>query len=296
MKVLITGAGGNSNQVLVPMLIEAGHEVVALDLAPLKYDCECVRASVHDDLALLKFARGADLIIHAAGSAAHSHPRSPKAPEAYHDWWEMSAVSTHHLYRSALYAEVPKVIFLSSQEYYSYDLGPGVITEDYPASRPAQNYYDLSKVISEDIAHYYAARHGIASIILRPGNFTGLPEPSPEFLDNRLRREDMAQAEFLCLNYAPENGFEAFNVMAGNPFQPNDLPDLMSRPMDVIERYYPGAKALMERNGIGWKGTSRLRVIRKAQAKLGYMPQFTFERFLEKIGWDRMSNVSVKHD
>ena len=272
MKILVTGAGGNSNQILIPMLINAGHRVIAMDIAAVQYDCDCVRTSVLDELSLLKYAIGVDVIIHAAGTAAHSLPRSPNAPEAYHIWWEMSAHSTHHLYRAALQADVPKVIFLSSQEYYSYAHGPGVIDESYPASRPANNYYDLSKVISEDIAHYYAARHDIQSIMLRPGNFTGIPEPDPEFLANRLRREDVAQAEFLCLNYTPEDGFEAFNVMAGNPFHPDDLPDLMIRPMDVIERYYPGAKALMGAHNIVWVGTDRLRTIHKAQQKLGYTP------------------------
>jgi len=285
MRILVTGAGGNSNQVLVPMLLKAGHTVIALDVRALSYNCECVRVSIHDDLALQKHARGVDLIIHAAGTADHALPRTPKNPDAYHEWWEMSAHSTHHLYRSALYADVSKVIFLSTQEYYSYAHGPGVIDEDYPPSRPANNYYDLCKVISEDIAHYYAARHGIRSIMLRPGNFTGLPEPGPDFLGPRLRREDVAQCEYLCLNYEPENGFEAFNVMAGNPFKPEDLPDLMDHPMDLIERYYPGAKALMEKHNIIWKGTNRLRTIRRAEKKLGYRPQFTFERFLGKLGW-----------
>jgi nucleoside-diphosphate-sugar epimerase len=199
----------------------------------------------------------------------------------------MSALSTHHLYRSALYAGVPKVVFLSSQEFYSYDHGPGVIDEDYYAARPAPSYYALSKVISEDIARYYAARHEIASIVLRPGNFTGLPEPGPDFLANRLRREDVAQIELRCLDYVPQDGFEAFNVMAGNPFQPDDLTDLMERPMELIDRYYPGAKELMEAAGVSWKGTDRLRTIHKAQEKLGYEPQFTFERFLEQLGWER---------
>lgn len=286
MKILVTGAGGNSNQVLIPELIEAGRTVVAMDINEVDYDCESVRASVLDDLALVTAAKGVDLIVHTAGTASHSLPRSPNNPEAYHGWWEMSALSTHHLYRSALYAGVPRIIFLSSQEYYSYDHGPGVITEDYAPARPAQNYYDLSKVISEDIALFYAARHDIASVVLRPGNFTGLPEPGPDFLGNRLRREDVAQCEMLCLDYAPENNFEAFNVMAGNPFQSEDLTDLMERPMDLIERYYPGAKTLMEAAGVTWKGTDRLRTIHKAQEKLGYSPQFTFERFLEKLGWE----------
>ncbi|MEK6794075.1 MAG: NAD(P)-dependent oxidoreductase [Spirochaetota bacterium] len=285
MKILVTGAAGNSNQALIPKLLESGHEVIAVDVSAMSYPCTCVRISIADELALAKHAAGCDIIVHAAGTADHALPRTPKVPEAYTAWWEMSAVSTHHLYRAALFAGVRKMIFLSTQEVYSYAHGPGIIEEEYHLSRPANNYYDLCKVISEQIGHYYAARHGIASIMLRAGNFTGMPEPDVEFLDNRLRREDVAQCEFLCLRYEPENGFEAFNVMAGNPFKPSDLEDLRLRPMDLIDRYYPGAKMLMIKAGVEWKGSDRLRSIRKAEAKLGYKPHFTFERYLEKLGW-----------
>ncbi len=54
MRILVTGAGGNFNRILVPMLLEAGHDVVAMDTAALAYACECVRASVLDDLSLLR--------------------------------------------------------------------------------------------------------------------------------------------------------------------------------------------------------------------------------------------------
>ena len=205
----------------------------------------------------------------------------------------MSGVSTHHLYRAALYAEVPKIIFLSTQDVYSQAHGPGVIDESYPLSRPARSYYDLCKVMSEDIAWYYAARHGIRSIILRPGNFTGLPHPGPDFLDHRLRREDVAQCELRCLDYEPENGCEAFNVWAGNPFQTHDLADLQHRPLELIERYYPGAVAVMKSHGHTYKGSERLRRITRVEQRLGYKPTFTFERYLLDHGWVRDSHYSV---
>jgi len=285
MRILVTGAAGNSNQVLVPLLIQAGHEVTALDIAPLDYPCRCVRTSVLDPLALLPYAQDVNLIVHTAGCPDHSLPRGPKNPEAYDAWFQLSGLATHALYRVALQADVQKIIFVSTQSVYATDRGPGVIDEAYPMARPAHNYYSLSKVFSEDIGLYYSAHHGIQSIMLRPGNFTGLPEPSPEFLGNRLRREDVAQAEMLCLDYAPEDGFEAFNVLAGNPFCPKDLDDMSARPMELVQRYYPGAGELMAANGDTWQGTNRLGTIARAQRKLGYHPRFTFERYLERLGW-----------
>ncbi len=288
MKILVTGAGGNANQVLIPQLIEAGHEVLAYDINAVDYDCESVRASVLDELALCKYMKGKDLIIHAAGCTSHSHPRTPKKPEAYEDWWVMTTLSTHHLYKAALFAETPrKVIFLSSQCYYATDRGPGVIDEEYPAARPADHYYNLGKVLSEEIAIYYAGHHDIQTIALRPGNFTGLPDPNPEFLETRLRREDVAQMMFKCVDYEPEEGFEAFNAFAGVPFKPEDLDDMQNKPMKLIDRYWPGAKELMEKNGDSWGGTDRLNMIQKAKDKLRYEPQFTFETYLESLGWKK---------
>lgn len=283
MRIVITGAGGNANRQLIPHLIAEGHEVIALDVAALDYDCACHRVSIFDDLALQRHMRGADCVVHAAGTADHSLPRSPAVPDAYHEWWRMSGASTHHLFRSVLYAEVPKVIFFGTQEYYRK--GPGFVDEDFPASRPAEHYYDLSKVISEDIAHFYAARHGIDVVMLRPGNFTGCPEPGPAFLGNRLRREDMAQAVRLAIDYEPEGGYEAFNVLAGNPFSADELEDMRERPMALIERHWPGAAEMMIARGDEWQGGDRMQTCRRIVEQLGYRPRFTFETYLERIGY-----------
>ncbi len=285
MKILVTGAGGNACQLIVPQLIESGHELIALDVRALDYECTCVRASVLDELMLASHMQGVDLIIHTAGTTDHSLPRAPEGPDHYHTWWEMSAQSTHHLYRAALFAQVKRVIFFSSQDVYDHK--SGFFDESHPVARPAGSIYALAKICSEDIAAYYARGHGMESIILRPGNYTGLPDPSPEFLGNRLRREDVAQLVMRCVDYAMDQPIEVFNVLAGNPFVASDLDDAQNNPQALLDRYYPGAFDHMKAHGYEWQGDIRIQSCAKAKEKLGYEPQFTFETYLSSLGWLR---------
>ena len=283
-RILITGAGGRFCQILVPQLIEAGYSVMATDVRQVHYDCDCATVSVTDFPTLRTAMTRADIVLHAAG--LHNQlPRTPERPDAYDICYHVNVTGTHNILMSAQQAGVGKVIFVSSVEYYGG--GEGVKDEDWPAQRPAQQYYSLSKVMGEDLCRYYAARHAIKVIVLRPGNFTGEPEPSILFLDNRLRREDMAQAAFKAIGYEPEEDFEAFNVLAGNPFVESDLKDLRENPWAVLERYYPGCEKLLKEQGVEWKGMVRVPSIARAREKLGYQPQFTFETYLKSLGWER---------
>jgi nucleoside-diphosphate-sugar epimerase len=281
--ILVLGAGGNFNQALVPQLIDGSYRVRAFDLRELDYGCECVVGSVRDYASVFEACKDMDVIVHAAG-LHDTLPRSTAHPEAYDDFWLTNVHGTHVVYRAALEQGVKKVIFLSSIAYYK--CGPGFIDEDWPASRPAHNYYDLSKVLSEDIARLCSSGHQVKSIVLRPGNFTGLPEPSFSFLGGRLRREDMAQAALLSIEYDPaESHFEVFNVLAGNPFSPEDLPGLAKQPLDVLEKYIPRVKDFLQEKGLEMKPMTTVMSCRRAQEKLGYKPQYTFETYLQSLGF-----------
>jgi nucleoside-diphosphate-sugar epimerase len=267
-RIVVFGAGGRFNQVLVPQLIADGHTVQAVDIVPLRYECECIEASVVDYAATQRACRGMEIVIHAA--ALHILPRWPDSPQNYDAYWDANYTGTHNVFLAAMRCGVGKVIYSSSGVYYDMR-DPRVVDEDWPACRPAPSIYDLSKVVGEDIARFYAAQHGLTVIALRYGNFVGDPEPSFDFLHARLRCEDAAQANYLSVIYEPPRGsFEPFNVLPGSPFQPEDVDDLVTRPMETLDKYYPGVAAFLED---------------RAKRMLGYRPHFTFETFLERLGW-----------
>ena len=149
--------------------------------------------------------------------------------------------------------------------------------------------YALAKIVSEQIAGFYSEAHAIETTILRPGNYTRLPDLSVDFLANRLRREDTAQLVFRCVDYAQQERLEVFNVLAGNPFFASDLDDYQLRPRELLERYYPGAFDLLLDNGIEWQGGQRIQSCAKAVRLLAYQPEFTFERYMRALGWSGVS-------
>src|SRR3954447_9426554 len=63
MRILVTGVGGNANQILVPLLLKAGHMVIAMDTVGTWYcqdDCTdrpCLYASIPCILELLQCTR-----------------------------------------------------------------------------------------------------------------------------------------------------------------------------------------------------------------------------------------------
>lgn len=281
--ILVTGAGGHFNRILVPWLIEAGHRVRCLDIQPLDYDCECIVGSTADYAVMERAARGSDVVVHAAG--LHLLPRGTDAVDHYRAYWETNCTGTQNVFLAALRQGAGKVIFSSSITYYDLRR-TGYIDEDFGPGAPSGSIYDLSKVLGEELARFYAAAHGLQVIALRYGDFRDAPSPGPSFLRFRMRREDAAQANRLALDYTPQDGFEAFNILAGTPFRPTDLPALAQRPMEILERYYPGVGSLLEHNGVHWDGTRHVFSIERAQAKLGYRPQYTFESYLRALGYD----------
>jgi len=150
-KILITGAGGRFCQILVPDLIEAGHSVVATDVAQLNYQCKCLTISVTDFPRLLTALWDVDVVLHAAG--LHQQlPRTPTRPDAYDIFYQVNVTGTHNVLMAAQQAGVRKVIFISSIAYYAG--GEGYIDEHWPAARPPDQYYSLSKVMAEDLCRY----------------------------------------------------------------------------------------------------------------------------------------------
>ncbi len=278
--ILITGAGGRYCQILIPNLIKAGHNVLATDIAQLDYECPCMQLSVTDLDSLRNAMWRIDTVIHVAG-IHYQQPRTTDRPDAYDLFYKINVTGTHNVLLAAQFANVKKVIFVSSVAYY--ENAPGFMDEDFPAAHVADHYYNMSKVLAENLCRYYAKHHDLNVIALRPGNFTGNPEPSIDFLDNRLRREDVAHLTELAVDYEPEEHFEAFNILAGNPFTKDDVEGLQNDPWSVLEKYYPGATKLLKDNGVEWNGIQRVPCIKRAREKLNYQPQYTFEAYLEKL-------------
>lgn len=168
MKILVTGACGYKGSVLVPKLLRAGYEVVALDiqwfgnflpkhekLTVIKHD---VRDTAEIDLT------GLDAIIHLASVA--NDPCGDLDPKLT---WEVSALATMQLADRAYREGVKHFIYASSGSVYGVK-EEGNVTEDLTLEPISE--YNKTKMVSERVLLSYSDKMTVQ--IVRPATVCGL--------------------------------------------------------------------------------------------------------------------------
>lgn len=286
MKVLITGAGGNLGRVLVPALVEAGHTPKLFDARPLETEHEFIQGDVREPEHVAQAVQGVDAIVHAA--ALHGIHVGKWKPE---DFWAINVTGTFNVFEAARTAEIKRLVLCSTMGVYGASAQApegawGFVSEASPTL--PQDVYGLSKVLCEEMGRYYGRRWGIATIALRLGMF--VPESFERYgfrlLFGGVDDRDVAQAALLALSHKPADGFDAFNIMADVPFSREEASRLQENPAAVLERYWPGSRALFESKGLVPDELIWWRVIwsvEKAKRVLGYQPQYNFGEFLEAL-------------
>jgi UDP-glucose 4-epimerase len=285
MKILLTGAGGNLGRVLAPALAAAGHEVRLFDFRALESSpFETVQGDVRNLDDIRGAVAGVDAIVHAA--ALHGIHLSKWKPD---DFWAINVTGTFHVFEAAREAGIKRVVLCSTMGVYGESARApedawNCVTEALPLL--PGDVYGLSKKLCEELGATYGRRWGVTTVALRLGMF--VPEGSLERYGFRLLfggvdDRDVAQATERALTHAPENGFDAFNIMSEVPFSESDLTALLKSPLEVLEKHYPGLSALLTEKQLDplpllWGRTAWS--VEKAKALLGYAPQYNFDGFL----------------
>jgi UDP-glucose 4-epimerase len=152
--VLLTGHRGRLGPLISETLGRAGHEVRGFDLAD--------GGDIRDANAVAEAARGAQLIVHAAG-LADDRNGSPA------DIMSINVLGTWNVLLGAEANQIPRVVYFSSGKSLGMlERDPDYLPMDDDHRGLPTRPYGLAKWLSEEMCAAFTRRTGIDTICLRP--------------------------------------------------------------------------------------------------------------------------------
>lgn len=222
---LITGGAGFLGINLTRYLLERGHKVVSLDIAPFDYPerdrVAAITGDIRDRSSVDRAMQGVDIVVHTAAALPLYKPE---------DIYSTDLDGTRTMIESAFAHSVQRFIHISSTAVYG-------IPDHHPLYEDDRLHgvgpYGESKVKAEEICKAYRLK-GMCIPIIRPKSFIG-PERLGVFAllydwakDGRgfpmigsgknryqlLDVEDLCQAIYLCATLDPTIASDTFNIGA----------------------------------------------------------------------------------
>lgn len=184
--ILVTGAGGFIGSAVTDLLASLSVKVRALLGAPDErvwepcQPVESFRADIRDLAKLCEFARGAHIVVHAAGP-----PSVRSSFEFPADCASIHTVGTVTVMEACRRGGVSRIVYLSSAEVYGQP-STNPVKEDCPV-RPLSPY-GATKAAAEIFIRTMASASKIEHLILRPFSVFG-PRQSPDSLIGNILRQ-----------------------------------------------------------------------------------------------------------
>lgn len=225
-RLLVTGAAGIVASLCRPLLRERCEALVLTDrnaVADLVTGERFLPGDLTDLDFLVSAAEGSDGILHLGG---HVGPDF-----TFEEVLAANVVGTRNVFEAARLADVPRVVYASSHHAVGFHRRGEALDHRTPP-RP-DSWYGLSKGFGEEIASYYADRHGIAALSIRIG-FIGEKVIDERRLHTWLSPRDFVQLVeigFTC----PNLHFETVYGVSDNPgtfFDNSNATRLGYRPRD----------------------------------------------------------------
>jgi UDP-glucose 4-epimerase len=296
MRILLTGSSGWLGRFLAPMLREAGHEVVGLDVAP-GVDTQIIGSVADRALIDRAFADHAiETVIHAGALHKPDIARYPN--QAFVD---VNVSGTLNLLEAAVAAGHDRFVFTSttslmiSQAIRDESADHAVWIDETLTPLEPRNIYGATKLAAERLCRLFHMDHGLAVAILRTSRFfpedddthavpSGPNLKANEFLHRRLTVEDAARAHVVAFDRAPAIGFGTFIISAPTPFRKEEAEELRRDAAAVVLRHFPEAAELYARQG--WtlpRWIGRVYDSRHAEERLGFRCETTFAGILQAL-------------
>ncbi len=308
MRVLVTGATGLVGNALCPVLLAAGHEVIAAVRDPnsAKIPSGVTARSVADigpDTDWAEALSGVDAVVHLAARAHILQDRN-KDPEAA--FTRINADGTRRLAEAAAGAAVKRFVYVSTVKVMGERSEQPFMETDTPHPEDA---YGRSKLAGEEALVAISGNTGLEPVILRPplvygpntkGNLVSLMKicrmapPLPFAAVNNQRSlinvNNLVGAIVAALTHESAAG-EVFFVRDGDDVSLPGLLRLVASSLGRPVRLFPVPTALLRLAGTLTGKTAVMKRLlenlqvddEKIRRQLGWVPRFGIEQGLKEM-------------
>lgn len=171
IRMIITGSGGLIGSRLAIRCREAGHQVLATARRPSPALAKALGLEEVMSLDVLdphvaEAALDADILFHCATA-------NDIVSRDFQAGVDLSVHGTRHVLELALKRGIRRVVFFSTLQVYGTELN-GDVSESTPAR--CESAYALNHFLGEEVCRFYAIKHGLDIVLLRPANVIGVPD------------------------------------------------------------------------------------------------------------------------
>ena len=292
MKVAVTGARGGVGRNTVPILLERGYEVRAVNRTPWA-DCPCEQltgVNLMDFDAVMEAFRGCDRVVHIANIPG---PLDDNRPETFVN----NMTCNYNVLLAAGLLGIPRVVITGSVCVMGYTYShhfpdPPYLPLDEEVPPMPDDSYGISKLLTDRLAERMVQRFPFMSVASLRISRTYLPEEYAKFLDGDLKRflqgdgpwvhnmasyvdaRDVGRAHCLAME-ADFTGAEAFYIC--NPDSTSTLPT-----MDYVRRRFPNVPLKRPLGEFECLEDSS-----KARRMLGWVPEYNWRDEMKKAAQEK---------
>ncbi len=263
--------------VLTPELETRGDTPLRLDVvSPRDTRGVFLAGSVLDRAALRRMLEGVDCVVHIA--AWHGIHDAEKRRDVY-AFWDLNVTGTFNVFEAAARAGISKIIYISST-----------------SARSREHIYGHTKVMGEEIARTYAARHAMQVIMLRPRGFiphwnrsvyTSFVEWAQWFWRGAVHIDDVVQAVLRSLDVLQAQTLESpltLVVDGAYEYTDDDLANWDAYgPGSTFRQYYGAYEALARQHGLQPEDKPFKYDMAETHQWLGYVPSYSLRHLLEEL-------------
>lgn len=277
MKILLSGGASDLATVLTPQLLAQGHHPVLVDIRqPQVAGGTVIQGSILDRPLLQEAMTGVEAVVHIA--AWHGIHEVTGQKDGF-DFWDLNATGTFNIFETAIRSGVKQILHISTTSIYEADC-----------------YYRQTKLIAEEIAQTFAARHDLRLIILRPRAFipawntavySSFIEWANWFVKGAVHIDDFARAVLLALDYLADPA-KPTPLVADIDGAYDYTAAQLARwdadgPGSTFRATYPDYAELAAAAGLNISCRPDILPRSEAQAQLGYEPRYSLANLLAEL-------------